>query len=75
MPAGAARVNLAGKTVMPAIVDTHNHLSQTPDAIVKDLRRRAYFGVATHDAAFREGCGFSELESAQLRSAASIIER
>ena len=25
VPAGAARVDLAGKTVMPAIVDTHIH--------------------------------------------------
>jgi len=44
-PAGAMRINLTGKTVMPALVDTHNHLSQTPDAIVNDLTRRAYFGV------------------------------
>src|SRR6202158_276491 len=29
VPAGAARVNLAGKTVMPTIIDTHPHLSQT----------------------------------------------
>ena len=27
VPAGATRINLAGKTVMPSIVDTHNHLS------------------------------------------------
>ena len=45
VPAGATRVNLAGKTVMPAIIDTHTHLSQTRDALVDDLRRRAYFGV------------------------------
>src|SRR5215510_9770097 len=44
-PAGAARVSLAGKTVMPAIIDTHTHLSQTRDALLDDLRRRAYFGV------------------------------
>ena len=44
-PAGATRVNLAGKTVMPAIVDTHTHLSQTREALNDDLRRRAYFGV------------------------------
>ena len=41
-PAGAARVNLAGKTVMPAIIDTHTHLSQTREALLDDLRRRAY---------------------------------
>jgi len=45
VPAGTARVNLAGKTVMPAIIDTHTHLSQTRDALLADLRRRAYFGV------------------------------
>ena len=44
-PAGAARVDLAGKTVMPAIIDTHVHLSQERDALVNDLRRRAYWGV------------------------------
>ncbi len=44
-PTGAARVNLAGKTVMPAIIDTHTHLSQTREALLNDLRRRAYFGV------------------------------
>src|SRR5262249_47038475 len=44
-PAGAARVNLAGKTVMPAILDTHTHLSQTREMLLDDLRRRAYFGV------------------------------
>jgi imidazolonepropionase-like amidohydrolase len=46
VPAGAARVNLAGKTVMPAIIDTHNHLSQTRDALIDDLKRRAYYGVS-----------------------------
>src|SRR5262245_6883933 len=28
-PAGAARVDLAGKTVMPAIVDAHTHMATT----------------------------------------------
>jgi len=45
VPAGAARVDLAGKTVMPAIIDTHNHLSQTREELTLDLKRRAYFGV------------------------------
>ena len=45
VPSGAARVNLAGKTVMPAIIDTHTHLSQTREDLLDDLRRRAYFGV------------------------------
>ena len=46
VPAGAARVSLAGKTVMPAIVDTHTHLSQTREALLHDLRRRPYYGVS-----------------------------
>ncbi len=46
VPAGATRVSLAGKTVMPTIVDTHVHLSTTRDALVGDLRRRAYFGIS-----------------------------
>jgi imidazolonepropionase-like amidohydrolase len=45
VPAGATRVNLAGKTVMPAIIDTHVHLSATREKLVNDLKRRGYFGV------------------------------
>jgi imidazolonepropionase-like amidohydrolase len=45
VPAGATRVSLAGKTVIPTIVDTHTHLSQTREMLLDDLRRRAYFGV------------------------------
>jgi imidazolonepropionase-like amidohydrolase len=45
VPSGAARVSLAGKTVMPAIIDTHTHLSQTREMLLDDLRRRAYFGI------------------------------
>ena len=46
VPAGTTRVNLAGKTVMPAIIDTHTHLSTTRDALVDDLKRRAYWGIS-----------------------------
>ena len=45
-PAGATRVSLTGKTVMPAIIDTHTHLSQEREALTQDLRRRAYYGVS-----------------------------
>ena len=45
VPAGAVRVSLAGKTVMPTIVDTHVHLSTSREALLADLRRRAQFGV------------------------------
>lgn len=45
VPADAVHINLQGKTVMPAIVDTHTHLSQTREALTDDLRRRAYYGI------------------------------
>jgi len=46
VPAGAARVSLTGKTVMPAIIDTHVHTSTTRDALVRDLQQRAAFGIS-----------------------------
>jgi len=58
-PAGAARVDLTGKTVMPALVDDHTHLgwaviktgridkdSYTKDNLIDHLHRLAYYGVA-----------------------------
>ena len=45
IPAGAERVDLTGRTVMPAIVDTHVHLRETRDELVEDLQRKAYYGV------------------------------
>ncbi len=46
VPAGAARVDLAGKTVMPAIVDAHTHVPTERQALIDLLQRKAYFGVA-----------------------------
>jgi imidazolonepropionase-like amidohydrolase len=46
VPQSAAHVNLAGKTVMPTLIDTHTHLSQTREALIQDLKRRAYYGVS-----------------------------
>jgi imidazolonepropionase-like amidohydrolase len=45
VPEGARRVDLSGKTVIPALVDAHTHLSTTRDALIADLERRAYYGV------------------------------
>jgi len=58
-PAGAAKVDLTGKTVMPALIDDHSHLGWTivkTGQIGKDtytrqnledhLRRIAYYGIA-----------------------------
>ena len=57
VPANAARIDLAGKTVMPAIVNAHIHLgfqrgdlfaaeSYTRENILEQLNRYAYAGVA-----------------------------
>jgi len=46
VPAGATRVDLTGKTVMPAIIDTHTHMPVTRDALVDSLQRKAYYGVS-----------------------------
>ena len=45
VPSGAKRVDLTGMTVIPAIVDAHTHLGTTREALIEDLRRRAYHGV------------------------------
>ena len=54
--AGAARVNLAGKTVMPALINAHGHPgfqkgltyareNYTRETYIDDLNRAAYYGV------------------------------
>ncbi|MCY4029992.1 MAG: amidohydrolase family protein [Acidobacteria bacterium] len=58
-PAGAARVDLSGKTVIPALIDAHQHLgltsvkdgthskeNYTRANLVEHLQRSAYHGVA-----------------------------
>ena len=45
LPAGAALVDLTGRTVMPAIIDTHVHLATTRDDLIDDLQRKAFYGV------------------------------
>jgi imidazolonepropionase-like amidohydrolase len=57
-PAGVATVNLAGRTVMPAIVNAHSHLGWeaytswgsgnfTRENLIDHLYRHAYYGVGT----------------------------
>ncbi|HEY7298015.1 MAG TPA: amidohydrolase family protein [Xanthobacteraceae bacterium] len=58
IPAGAVRVNLSGKTVMPTMTDLHGHIGYqnvaagtmskemfTRDNLVDHLQRLAYYGV------------------------------
>lgn len=58
-PAGATRVNLTGKTVIPALIDSHVHLgwwvvktnrigadTYTRENLIDHLQRVAYYGIA-----------------------------
>ncbi len=72
VPAGAARVSLAGKTVMPAIVDAHVHTSTTQPELTDDLRRRAQFGIG---AALSMGLDGSEAPFAQRTQATPGLAR
>jgi imidazolonepropionase-like amidohydrolase len=68
-PSGAARVDLTGKTVIPALVDAHSHIgymknltsgpqNYTRENILDHMYRFAYFGVAASQAM---GTDFGEL--------------
>ena len=68
-PSGAARVDLSGKTVIPALIDGHSHIgymrhltsgaqNYTRENILDHLRRFAYFGVAASQSM---GSDFGEL--------------
>ena len=57
VPRSAARVDLTGKTVMPALINTHGHPgfqrgltygaeNYTRETIMDDLNRALYFGIA-----------------------------
>lgn len=61
-PAGAAHVDLAGKTVMPALIDVHTHFGYeqyteaagdsraehyTPENLLDHFQREAFYGVGT----------------------------
>lgn len=45
IPGGAVRVDLTGKTVMPALIDMHKHLAANRDELVDQLQHLAYYGI------------------------------
>ena len=47
IPAGADIVDAAGQTVIPGLVDMHNHYGGDVDAALEMLRTQLYFGVTT----------------------------
>jgi len=70
VPAGATRVSLAGKTVMPMIIDTHVHLSETREALIRDLRMRAYYGVSAALSMGTDGYGLLDMRGETIPGAA-----
>ena len=70
VPAGATRVNLAGKTVMPMVIDTHVHLSDTRDALIRDLKMRAYYGVSAALSMGTDGYGLLDMRDETIPGAA-----
>ena len=70
VPAGATRVSLAGKTVIPMIIDTHVHLSDTRDALIRDLRMRAYYGVSAALSMGTDGYGRLDMRDEAIPGAA-----
>jgi imidazolonepropionase-like amidohydrolase len=70
--AGLRLIDVAGKTVMPAIVDTHVHTSTTAPELETDLRRRGYFGVG---AALSMGLDGTEAAFDQRAKAAPGLAR
>lgn len=46
-PDGATRVDLSGRTVMPALVNAHIHLSTDGEERAEQLRHMAYYGAGT----------------------------
>jgi imidazolonepropionase-like amidohydrolase len=73
VPAGAARVNLHGKTVIPMLIDTHVHLSTDRDALVRDLRSRAYYGVSAALSLGTDGYGLLDVRGQAIPGAARFL--
>jgi imidazolonepropionase-like amidohydrolase len=72
VPDGANHVNLVGKTMMPMLIDTHTHLSQTREGLTRDLKRRAYYGVS---AALNMGMSETETDLQMRRETTPGVAR
>ena len=73
VPSAATRVGLAGKTVMPMLIDTHVHLAAGREALIRDLRRRAYYGVSAVLSLGLDGFDVLDLRSAPIPGAARFL--
>ncbi|MDX1647219.1 MAG: amidohydrolase family protein [Longimicrobiales bacterium] len=74
LPEGAERIDLTGKTVIPALVNAHVHLSNDADERAEQLRHMAYYGAGTvvalgHD----EGEAAFELQGVSVEDGARSL--
>jgi imidazolonepropionase-like amidohydrolase len=70
VPSAATRVNVAGKTIMPMLIDTHVHLSPSREALLRDLRMRAWFGVSAAMSLGTDGYDVLDLRAESIPGAA-----
>src|SRR5688572_21463698 len=73
VPAGATRVSVAGKTIMPMLIDTHVHLSPSREALIRDLRMRAYYGVSAAMSLGTDSYDVLDLRSQPMPGAARFL--
>jgi imidazolonepropionase-like amidohydrolase len=78
VPEGAMRVDLTGKTVMPAIVDGHKHLGgdngDNREILVEQLERLAYYGVGAATSLGRDAGDLAyEVREQRLPNAARLL--
>ncbi|MGH9785192.1 MAG: amidohydrolase family protein [Terriglobia bacterium] len=71
-PEGARRVDLTGKTVMPAIIDTHKHLPQDREGLIKSLEGFAYYGVGVATSLGRDFAPMFQLRGETIPNAARV---
>ncbi len=73
VPDGARRFTLAGKTVMPTIIDTHVHLSTSREGLARDLKQRAYWGVAAAMSLGTDNLDLLDMRGAAMHGAARFL--
>jgi imidazolonepropionase-like amidohydrolase len=71
---GATRVDLSGKTVMPAIINTHVHVGQTREQVIGQLEHFAYYGVGAVQSMGQDSAAFAfELQNQAVPGAARLL--
>jgi imidazolonepropionase-like amidohydrolase len=74
VPDGATRIDTAGRTIMPAIVNTHMHLASDREELVSQLEHMAFYGVGAATSLGMDGEEITfELRDRPVPGAARIL--